>query len=736
MNRLHLLLSRLAFSAILLLLVGSSAVFGQVSYTITGTLSLVSGSDPLGLNGKTVHATATISQTMTPSSFTQTATSSTNTYTGVTVALAGFNCSASSSPPVTVTLTDTFGGAGTLAIANCNVAGLAVVNAMATVPSGNLITAVPASIPTTVSLTSGTISFTLTGSTTPGSFNLENGTMQATGTPPPTVTPSLTFWTAPSVAMGSTTPESQQVTFTTSPSNTYDAVSFATSSSASWLTVTPAVANTSAPITLTVNPTGLTQSFYSGTVTLSYGPAALSTEITVTLNLTASAVTLTAPSSMTFNYTPGGTPPASQQLAVGAGSPTAVKAAVTSGNSWLSVSPASGTTPVNFAVSINTTGLTTGVLNGNIQITATGGATNSPLNVPVSLTVSSSTLTVPTTALTFNYTVAGTAPPAQAVNISGTSGISFAASAATTSGGSWLAVTPTSGTVSSTSALSIAVNTTGLAIGMYSGAVTVTSSGAAGSPAVIPVTLNVVAAGPTISTVVSGASYSTTGFGPGTIVTIFGNLLGPKTGEVFSVNSAGTLNSTLGGVTVTVEGAPAVPLYVSNGQINLILPFSLSTSGQAAVQVLYNNLTSVQYNIPLAPADVQIFTVSQTGSGPGAILNQDFTVNTASNPAPAGTVIQIYGTGGGVLGGSGTLGPAVTAGGVGGSTLSWVALPYSATVNGETAKVDYAGDAPYLVFGVYQFNVTLPADTPSGSQNIVLTVGGSSSQSDVTVFVK
>jgi uncharacterized protein (TIGR03437 family) len=50
--------------------------------------------------------------------------------------------------------------------------------------------------------------------------------------------------------------------------------------------------------------------------------------------------------------------------------------------------------------------------------------------------------------------------------------------------------------------------------------------------------------------------------------------------------------------------------------------------------------------------------------------------------------------------------------------------------------VDYAGDAPYLVFGVYQFNVTLPADTPSGSQNIVLTVGGSSSQSDVTVFVK
>jgi uncharacterized protein (TIGR03437 family) len=49
--------------------------------------------------------------------------------------------------------------------------------------------------------------------------------------------------------------------------------------------------------------------------------------------------------------------------------------------------------------------------------------------------------------------------------------------------------------------------------------------------------------------------------------------------------------------------------------------------------------------------------------------------------------------------------------------------------------VDYAGDAPFLVYGVYQFNVTLPTDTPSGAQTIILKVGDSSSQSDVTVFV-
>jgi uncharacterized protein (TIGR03437 family) len=111
-------------------------------------------------------------------------------------------------------------------------------------------------------------------------------------------------------------------------------------------------------------------------------------------------------------------------------------------------------------------------------------------------------------------------------------------------------------------------------------------------------------------------------------------------------------------------------------------------------------------------------------------LNQDFSVNTASNPAAPGSVVQVYGTGGGVLS------PAATAGNVAGDTLSWITLPYSATVNGENAQVLYAGSAPGLVYGVDQFNIQLPADLPSGAATIVLNVGNSSSQPDATVFVK
>jgi uncharacterized protein (TIGR03437 family) len=279
------------------------------------------------------------------------------------------------------------------------------------------------------------------------------------------------------------------------------------------------------------------------------------------------------------------------------------------------------------------------------------------------------------------------------------------------------------------------VNIQGMALGSYQGAITVTSTASGYSPLTIPVTLNLTApqvvTGPTISTVVSAASYASNAFSAGGIASIFGSLLGPQTGASFSVNSQGTLNDTLAGVSVTAGGLPAIPLYVQNGQINFILPSTLGASGQAAVQVQYNNLTSAEFNINLEPANVQIFTTNMSGSGPGAILNQDFTVNTASNPAPPATVVQVYGTGGGVLN------PAVTSGEVAGDNpLSWVTLQYSATVNGENATVLYAGSAPGLVYGVYQFNVMLPADLKAGPATIVLTVGNSQSQSNVTVFVK
>jgi uncharacterized protein (TIGR03437 family) len=468
-------------------------------------------------------------------------------------------------------------------------------------------------------------------------------------------------------------------------------------------------------------------------VTLSYGSAYPATQIPVTLNLSGSLVTLSAPASLSFIYAIGGPTPASQMLNVGAGSSTTVNAAVTSGSSWLSVSPASITAPGSFTVSVNTAGLPLGMLNGNIQLTATG-ATNSPLSVPVSLNVTAATLTASPLQLNFAYQVGNSAQPTtQSITVTDLSNVNFTATAATASGGSWLSVSP--GTGSASGSLSVSVKTAGLTASTYNGTVTIAVAGV--NPNITPQVVNVslvvsAASGPTISTVVSGASYATSGFSPGTIATIFGNLLGPATGVAFSLNSHGSLDSTLAGVSVTVGSAAAIPLYVLNGQVNIILPFTLGTSGQAPVQVTYNNLTTAAFNIPLTTADVQIFTANASGSGPGSILNQDYSINSATNPAAPGTVVQVFGTGGGALTGAGVN---VAAGDVAGDTLADTAT-CTATVNGETAAVLYSGSAPGLVYGVDQFNIQLPADVTAGSTKIVLTIGGTTSQSDVTVFVK
>src|SRR5262249_44005631 len=119
-----------------------------------------------------------------------------------------------------------------------------------------------------------------------------------------------------------------------------------------------------------------------------------------------------------------------------------------------------------------------------------------------------------------------------------------------------------------------------------------------------------------------------------------------------------------------------------------------------------------------------------SGSGPGAIVNQDYTANDANHAADKGSVVSLYGAGGGQLD------PAVTAGDVAGSNLSTIVLPVSATVNGVDAKGFYSGSAPTLVYGVDQFNVQLPSDVQTGSAKIVVKVGTSSSQANVTVFVK
>lgn len=602
--------------------------------------------------------------------------------------------------------------------------------AVATNSGGSWLAATPTSGTTPNSLSVSVNPASLTPATYTGTI-----TISAAGATTQTVTVSLVVSPAPAIGLnpasltfngtiGGTAPDSQIVNAT---SGSPVPISVSTFGGA-WLTASLSAGNTPATVTVSVSLTGLQAGTHSGSVVITSPGASNSPQVIAVQFVVAPQPVLTpAPASLGFAYVLGGANPASQSIAIGS-TPALTIATSVSSASWLTVTNSSFTTPATLTVSVNPASLAANTYNAIITVT-NAQAANSPLVIPVTLVVSNKpSLAASPASLTFTATVGGSNPATQSINLTAGSTLAFS----TTASPGWLSISAGGSTAPAT--LVASVNTKGMTQGAYQGALTVTSAAAGNSPLSIPVTLNItvpLVTTPAIDTIVNAASYQTGGFAPGSIVSIFGDLLGPQTGAGFTVNSKGSLDTTLAGVTVSVNGEPAVPLFAQNGQVNVILPFTLPTSGQASIEVQYNNLTSTDFNIQLTPADVQVFTADASGSGPGSILNQDYSVNSATNPAPKGSVVLIYGTGAGLVS------PAVTAGDVAGDTLSWVSpLPYSATVNGENAKVLYAGTAPSLVYGVYQFNVQLPTGLPSGTSKIVLHVGNSSSQPDVTVFVK
>jgi uncharacterized protein (TIGR03437 family) len=48
----------------------------------------------------------------------------------------------------------------------------------------------------------------------------------------------------------------------------------------------------------------------------------------------------------------------------------------------------------------------------------------------------------------------------------------------------------------------------------------------------------------------------------------------------------------------------------------------------------------------------------------------------------------------------------------------------------------YAGLSPGSISGLYQFNVRIPAGTPSGNVPVTIAIGGISTQSGVTIPVQ
>ncbi len=214
--------------------------------------------------------------------------------------------------------------------------------------------------------------------------------------------------------------------------------------------------------------------------------------------------------------------------------------------------------------------------------------------------------------------------------------------------------------------------------------------------------------------VANAASYGAT-VSPGEIFSVFGTALAVTPASAM----APPLPVKLSDVSVNVNGVPAPMFYVSPLQINAQIPFD-TASGNAQVQVSSTAGTAV-VNAEVAPTAPAIFAVNEQGTGAGAIehaLTGQLVTN--ANPAASGEAISIYCTG------LGTVNPTVATGAASPVPPAQTVLPVQVFIAGASAQVEFSGLAPGFA-GLYQVNAQVPVSSPSGEQNLYLTVGGATS---------
>jgi len=198
------------------------------------------------------------------------------------------------------------------------------------------------------------------------------------------------------------------------------------------------------------------------------------------------------------------------------------------------------------------------------------------------------------------------------------------------------------------------------------------------------------------------ASYAPTGnpIAPGELIYLYVSGL-----AVVPQTATPPYPMSLNGVTVLINGNPAPIYLVSPTQLVVTVPYA-TTGPTASIVVQANGQTSNTVTTAVAVTAPGIFSLTENGSGNGAIRHADYSVVTDSSPAHSGEVVLIY------LTGLGAVNPPLNDGfGGSSSPLSLTTVTPTVMVGGGAATVLFSGMSAYP--GLYQINAQLPA-IPAG----------------------
>jgi large repetitive protein len=255
------------------------------------------------------------------------------------------------------------------------------------------------------------------------------------------------------------------------------------------MTITPMYGVT--PATLTVSVPAATASTSTnpgpfGYIEILGNDGGQDAQIPFTVNVSSATNLTVSPLSLVFAYQIGSAAPPSQTLQVGSTSGAQLSFSAGALTSWLNVSPSQGSAPTAVYVSISPKNLLAGTYNGQVQI---GAGTAQPLTIPVTLTVTPAPIPLSPSPSSVSLTFpVGSAATTQTIQLTSVGSPSAAFTAAASSTGNWLSVTPSSGATPST--LTIGISPGSLAGGStYTGNITVTP--ASGTQITIPVSVTV-----------------------------------------------------------------------------------------------------------------------------------------------------------------------------------------------------------------------------------------------------
>ena len=505
-------------------------------------------------------------------------------------------------------------------------------------------------LPGTMNFSSGGV---LSGTpSAPGSFPF-NVSVKDSSTPPLTASENFTLSvTQPGTLLSVTTqqlnfsyvqgdsnaPASQNIGVLSNPTGTPITASSSTSDGGTWLTAATSFSGgskTPGTIIVSVDPTKLGPSTYSGQVTInasSASPSSVTVNISLVVGASQAPQLSVTPAYQSFALPQGGKAQGSLAISNTGGGVLGYSGTVAPGASWLSltgsfagnITPSTpGSIPFTVTVSPN---MNPGLYQGTISVFDLGSAKT--INSVVALLVSGSqpSMQLSQDGMTF-YTVASAnvATPPQSLAIfnlgSGTLPWTTQVQWSDPSHQGWMTVTPSGSSSSGTPGFaSISVNAAGLPKGQYYATVNVVSA-AANSPQTMSVLLNVVLPGE---------------LGSVPVVSTSGLILGVATGSSIPVTQSVTLFSPAGAnpsystSVFTSEGGnwltvPSPTGALSGGSATLTIQASAAALSQGVhfgtVQVAFSEGTV---------RTIQVILVASAGFSANATMGLKGTVRDAS----------------------------------------------------------------------------------------------------------